>query len=186
MQTLIKNFISGIIVLAERKIRVGDILDVDGIIGSVVEVNTRSSIIRSADDVETMIPNSVFLENRVTNWTLSSSRMRRNVRVGVAYGTDPRVVMAILTDCAARHGLVCKDPAPFATFDDFGENALVFTLYFWIELGKGTNPMVVASDLRLMIEKRLTEADISVPFPQREMHLVTDTPLMVRMAPDND
>lgn len=182
MQTLIKNFISGIIVLAERKIRVGDILDVDGIIGTVVEVNTRSSIIRGADDVETMIPNSVFLENRVTNWTLSSSRMRRNIRVGVAYGTDPRMVMDILTDCASRHGLVCKDPAPFAVFEDFGDNALIFSLYFWIELGKGTNPMVVASDLRLMIEKRLAEAGIGVPFPQRDIHLISQQPINVRMT----
>lgn len=182
MQTLIKNFISGIIVLAERKIRVGDILDVDGIIGSVVEVNTRSSIIRSPDDVETMIPNSLFLENRVTNWTLSSSRMRRNVRVGVAYGTDTRVVMEILTDCAARHGLVCKDPAPFAVFEDFGDNALVFMLYFWVEIGKGTNAMVVASDLRLMIDKRFTEADIGVPFPQRDIHLISQQPINVRMT----
>ena len=99
MQTLIKNFISGIIVLAERKVRVGDILDVDGIVGTVVEVNTRSSIIRSADDVETMIPNSVFLENRVTNWTLTSAKMRRSLRVGVAYGTHPQKVMEILTEC---------------------------------------------------------------------------------------
>lgn len=184
MQTLIKNFISGIIVLAERKIRVGDILDVDGIIGSVVEVNTRSSIIRSADDVETMIPNSMFLENRVTNWTLSSSRMRRNVRVGVAYGTDTRVVMEILTDCATRHGLVCKDPEPFAVFEDFGDNALFFILYFWVELGKGTNAMVVASDLRLMIEKRFTEAAIGVPFPQRDIHFISDQPINVRMTDD--
>jgi small-conductance mechanosensitive channel len=182
MQTLIKNFISGIIVLAERKIRVGDILDVDGIIGTVVEVNTRSSIIRSADDVETMIPNSLFLENRVTNWTLSSSRMRRNIRVGVAYGTDPRVMMDILTDCAGRHGLVCKDPAPFAVLEDFGDNALVFTLYFWVELVKGTNAIVVASDLRLMIEKRLAEAGIGVPFPQRDIHLISQQPINVRMT----
>jgi potassium-dependent mechanosensitive channel len=182
MQTLIKNFISGIIVLAERKVRVGDMLDVDGIIGRVIEVNTRSSIIRSADDVETMIPNSLFLENRVTNWTLSNSRMRRNVRVGVAYGTDTRMMMDILTDCAGRHGLVCKDPAPFAVFDDFGDNALVFTLYFWVELIKGTNAMIVASDLRLMIEKRLTEAGISVPFPQRDIHLITRQPINVRMT----
>ncbi len=182
MQTLIKNFISGIIVLAERKIRVGDILDVDGIIGSVVEVNTRSSIIRSADDVETMIPNSVFLENRVTNWTLSSSKMRRNVRVGVAYGTDTRTVMDILTECAGRHGKVCKDPTPFAVFEDFGDSALVFSLYFWLELGGGTNPMIVTSDLRLMIDKRFAEAGVGVPFPQRDMHLTTDTPIQVQVT----
>ncbi len=183
MQTLIKNFISGIIVLAERKIRVGDILDVDGVVGTVVEVNTRSSIIKSADDVETMIPNSVFLENRVTNWTLSSGHMRRSIRVGVAYGTDPQKVMEILTDVAGRHGLVLKHPAPYAIFEDFGDNALIFTLYFWINLGGGTNGTVVASDLRLMIEKQFAENKIGVPFPQREMHLTTDKPIQMQLTP---
>lgn len=182
MQTLIKNFISGIIVLAERKVRVGDILDVDGIIGTVVEVNTRSSIIRSADDVETLIPNSVFLENRVTNWTLSSSKMRRSLRVGVAYGSDPQKVMEILIEAAARHGLILKDPAPFAVFDDFGDNALIFSLYFWIQLSGSTNPMIVSSDLRLMIEKRFGELEIGVPFPQRDMHLTTEKPIEVRIS----
>ena len=186
MQTLIKNFISGIIVLAERKVRVGDILDVDGIIGTVVEVNTRSSIIRGADDVETMIPNSVFLENRVTNWTLSSSKMRRSLRVGVAYGSNPQKVMEVLTESAARHGLILKDPAPFAIFEDFGDNALIFSLYFWVHLGGSTNPMIVGSDLRLMIEKRFAELEIGVPFPQRDMHLTTDKPLEVRISPRLD
>ncbi|MGL4400762.1 MAG: mechanosensitive ion channel domain-containing protein [Luteolibacter sp.] len=183
MQTLIKNFISGIIVLAERKIRVGDILDVDGVVGTVVEVNTRSSILKSADDVETMIPNSVFLENRVTNWTLSSGHMRRSIRVGVAYGTDPQKVMEILAEVAGRHGLVLKHPAPYAIFEDFGDNALLFTLYFWINLGGGTNGIVVASDLRLMIEKQFAENKIGVPFPQREMHLTTDKPIQMQLTP---
>ncbi len=181
-QTLIKNFISGIIVLAERNVRVGDIIDVDGIVGTVVEVNTRSSIIRGADDVETMIPNSLFLENRVTNWTLSSSKMRRSLRVGVAYGTEPHVVMDILTESAGRHGKICKDPAPFAVFEDFGESSLVFSLYFWLELGGGINPMIVTSDLRLMIDKRFAEAGVGVPFPQRDMHLTTDKPIQVQVT----
>jgi small-conductance mechanosensitive channel len=181
-QTLIKNFISGIIVLAERKVRVGDILDVDGIVGTVTEVNTRSSIIRGADDIETMIPNSMFLENRVTNWTLSSARMRRSIRVGVAYGTDPRVVMEILTESAGRHGRICKDPAPFAVFDDFGDNALIFTLYFWLDMHGGANAMVIASDLRLMIDKRFNEAGVGIPFPQRDMHLTTGKPISVELV----
>lgn len=181
-QTLIKNFISGIIVLAERKVRVGDILDVDGIVGTVTEVNTRSSIIRSADDIETMIPNAMFLENRVTNWTLSSSRMRRSIRVGVAYGTDPKTVMDILTESAGRHGRICKDPAPFAVFDDFGDNALIFTLYFWLDMRSGANSMIIASDLRLMIDKRFNEAGIGIPFPQRDMHLTTDRPISVEFV----
>ena len=182
LQTLIKNFISGIIVLVERKVRVGDILDVDGVIGTVVEVNTRSSVIRSPDDVETMIPNSLFLENRVTNWTLSSARMRRKVTLGAAYGTDPKTVMDILTECAGRHGLVCKEPAPFAVFEDFGDSALVFSLYFWVDMGGTGNAMVIASDLRLMIGKRLAEAGIGIPFPQRDMHLASERPIRVEIS----
>ena len=181
-QTLIKNFICGIIVLFERKVRVGDIIDVDGVIGTVVEVNTRSSVIRGADDVETMIPNSLFLENRVTNWTLSSAKMRRSLRVGVAYGTEPQTVMAILTESAARHGLICKHPEPFAVFEDFGDNALIFSLYFWVELGGNTSAMVVTSDLRLMIEKRFSDAGIGIPFPQRDLHLRTDQPIQVQLS----
>lgn len=184
-QTLIKNFISGIIVLAERKVRVGDILDVDGIVGSVTEINTRSSVIRSADEVETVIPNSLFLENRVTNWTLTSARVRRSIKVGVAYGTSPQKVMEILTQAAARHGLICKEPAPYAVFEDFGDNALIFSVYYWIDMSAGANATIIASDLRLMIEKHFTEAGIGVPFPQREMHLSTDSPIEVRMIKGN-
>jgi small-conductance mechanosensitive channel len=179
-QNLIKNFISGIIVLVERKVRVGDMVDVDGITGTVTEVNTRSSIVRGPDDVETMIPNSVFLENRVTNWTLSNTKMRRSLRVGVAYGTPPPKVMDVLTEAAGRHGLVCKEPAPFAVFEDFGESALIFSLYFWLDLGGATNAMVITSDLRLMIEKRLCEAGYDVPFPQRDVLLATEKPLQVQ------
>ncbi len=175
-QTLIKNFISGIIVLAERKVRVGDIVDVDGIAGTITEINTRSSVVRGPDDVETMIPNSVFLENRVTNWTLTSPKMRRSLRVGVAYGTPPHKLTDILTEVAGRHGLVCKEPAPFVVLDDFGDSALIFSLYFWLDLGGPANAMIVTSDLRLMIEKRLGEAGINLPFPQRVVHLASGPP----------
>jgi small-conductance mechanosensitive channel len=184
-QTLIKNFISGIIVLAERKVRVGDILDVEGVVGTVTEINTRSSVIRSADEVETVIPNSLFLENRVTNWTLTSSRVRRSIKVGVAYGTSPQKVMDILTQAASRHGLISKEPAPYAVFEDFGDNALVFSVYYWVDMSAGANSTVIGSDLRLMIEKNFTEAGIGVPFPQREMHLCTETPIEVRMVKGN-
>lgn len=157
MQTLIKNFISGIIVLAERKIRVGDILDLSGVVGTVIEINTRSSIIRSADGIETMVPNSIFLENRVTNWTLSNSQIRRTLRVIAPYGSSPQKVMEILTEAAKRHGLILKTPEPYAVFEDYGDTYLVFNLFFWIDLGSGTSGTIVASDLRLMIEKHLTE-----------------------------
>ncbi len=183
-QTLIKNFISGIILLFERKIRVGDIVDVEGVVGRVTEVSTRSSIIKSPDDVETMIPNSFFLEHKVTNWTLTMPRQRKSVRVGVAYGSDTRTVMDILKDCALRHGLVCKDPEPFVVFEDFGDSALVFILYYWYDFSSDGNALVVASDLRLMIEKRLREAGIEIPFPQRTLHLASK-PIRVEMTTPN-
>lgn len=181
-QTLIKNFISGIILLAERKVRVGDLLEVDGFIGRVTEINTRSSVIRSADDTETMVPNSLFLENRVTNWTLDSAKVRRTLQVGVAYGSPVQQVMEALTESAHRHGLVCKDPAPFAVFEDFGDSALMFRLYYWLELRGATNGIIVASDIRQMIEKRFSDLKISVPFPQRDLRLSSDQPLKVEWS----
>jgi len=184
-QTLIKNFVSGIILLTERKVRVGDTVDVEGITGVITEINTRSSVIRSSGDIETMIPNSVFLDNRVTNWTLSNAKIRRSLRVGVAYGTPPQTVMEILTECAARHGLVCKTPTPFAVLDDFGDNALVFQLHFWLELVGTTTTttiMIVTSDLRLMIEKRFTESGVHVPFPQRDLRISSSSPLQVQVS----
>ena len=182
-QTLIKNFISGIIVLFERKIRVGDIVEVQGFTGTVTEVNTRSSVLRNADGLETLVPNSLFLENRVTNLTLSNRTVRREILVGVAYGTPPAKVIEILREAAERHGLVLKDPPPVATFEDFGDNALLFALRFWIRFDDKTVGPVVASDLRIMIAKRLDDEGIGVPFPQRDVHLSIDQPLPIVQSP---
>jgi small-conductance mechanosensitive channel len=179
---LIKNFISGIILLFERKVRVGDIVDVGGLTGTVVEINTRSSVVRGFDGVEALIPNAEFLETRVVNWTLTNSKVRREVRVGVAYGTQPQVILDLLLEVANRHGLVLKDPPPLASFEEFGDNSLMFLLQFWIEVGGKVNAVVVMSDLRLMIEKRLTEMGIGVPYPQRDIHLQTTEPLRLAMV----
>ena len=182
-QTMIKNFISGIIVLFEGNIRVGDILNVDGIVGTVSEINTRSSILRSADGVETLIPNSVFLENKITNWTHSSRKVRRAVKVGVEHGSPVRKVAEILVECAGRHGLILKEPAPVALFEDFGQNALLFELGYWVELNDKTNSSLVASDLRFMIDSRFEEEGIIIPAPNRDTRLITDSPLQVEWAP---
>ncbi|MCB1133754.1 MAG: mechanosensitive ion channel, partial [Verrucomicrobiae bacterium] len=184
-QTLIKNFISGIIVLIERKVRVGDIIDADGSVGTVIEVNARSSVLRGFDGIETVIPNSVFLENRFTNWTLDDNKIRRSIRVGVAYGTQPKRVIEAIADEAGRHGLVCKDPAPMVVFEDFGDSSLVFCLYYWFDLHSGTSALLTDSDLRIMIEKRLSEMKIGIPFPQRDLHIYQDKPLQVEWR-END
>jgi small-conductance mechanosensitive channel len=186
MQTIIKNFISGIIILFERRIRVGDIVDVEGTIGTVSEINTRSSIIRSPDGVETMVPNSLFLENRVTSLTLTNRCNRRVIRVGVAYGTHPPKVMDALRECVDRHGLVLKDPEPLVLFEDFADSALIFAVFFWVEFNERTNALQVASDLRIMIEKRFSELGIAIPFPQRDLHFASDKPVTVRFASDEE
>ncbi len=180
-QTIIKNFISGIILLFERKVRVGDTIEVDGIVGVVSEINTRSSIIRSINGIENLIPNSLFLENRVVNWTLNNRLIRREIKLGVTYGSSTQDVIKILTDAAERHGLVLDDPAPIAALSNFGDNSLDFSLYFWIEQNDKTNTIVVESDLRMIIEKRLTDAGIVVPFPQRDVHLTTSQPLQIKI-----
>ena len=161
-QTIIKNFISGIILLFERKVRVGDIIEVDGINGVVSEINTRSSIVRGFNGIENLIPNSLFLENRVVNWTLNSRLLRRELSLRVALDSPVQKVIEILNEAAARHGLVLKEPAPLATLSHFGDNSLDFILYFWIELNDKTNGLLVDSDLRIMIEKRLADFDIQV------------------------
>jgi len=184
-QTLFKNFISGIIVLAERKVKVGDILDVDGLAGTVTSIDTRSSTVRTFDGVDVILPNSLLLENKVINWTHESAKVRRVVRVGVAYGAPLREVTGILSECAAAHGLVAKDPEPLAVLEDFGADALVFALFFWVDLRAGGNAAVIGSDLRFMIEKRLGEAGIAIAFPQRDIHLKGDAPLRVSLVRGN-
>jgi small-conductance mechanosensitive channel len=128
-----------------------------------------------------MVPNSLLLENKVTNWTGESPTMRRVVKVGVAYGSPTRQVADILSQAAGEHGLVLKDPAPFVIFEDFGDNALVFALYFWVDLAK-SNGMQIQSDLRFMLEKRFADAGISIAFPQRDVHVDSSRPLQVEVV----
>ncbi|MBP6357163.1 MAG: mechanosensitive ion channel [Burkholderiaceae bacterium] len=181
-QTIIKNFISGLILLMERQIRVGDIVDIDGTTGTVTEVNLRSSTIKSFDGVAAIVPNSTLLEGKVTNWTMSDPKVRRIVRVGVAYGSPTDEVARRMLECAQRHGLVVKSPEPQVMLEDFGDSNLVFALYFWIDVQAGTSGQVVMSDLRFMIEKSFAEGGISMAFPQRDVHLDATRPLQVELT----
>ncbi len=181
-QTIIRNFISGLIVLMERHVRVGDTIEVDGVTGTVTEVNLRSSTVRGFDGVEAIVPNSNLLENKVTNWTHTDNRVRRVIRVGVAYGSPVRQAADLLAECLQRHGLVLKEPEPLVLFEDFADSALVFAMYFWIEIRPGVNSTLVMSDLRFMVHKALDEAGIAMPFPQRDVHLDVSRPVPVRIA----
>ena len=184
-QTIIKNFISGILILLERNIKVGDTIDVDGVVGRIVTVDTRASTVLGFDGVETVIPNSMFLESKVTNWTHTNARLRRIVRVGVAYGSPVTKVRDILSECANTHASILKEPAPQALFEDFGDSSLIFALYYWIDYGPEVNPLQVASDLRFMIDKRFAEEKIVLAFPQRDVHLDSTGPLRIEVVSSN-
>ncbi len=182
-QTIIKNVISGIIILFERKIRVGDIIAIGGTTGHVTAVDLRASTVRSFDGVEALVPNSSFLENQVVNWTYSNSQIRREIRIGIAYGSPVHEAADIIAGCAEDHGQVLKDPPPAVFFEDFGDNALVMALVFWVELNASVPGRRIDSDLRFAIEKRLRTAGIDIPFPQRDIRLSVGDALPVQVVP---
>ena len=185
MQTMLKNFVSGILILFERPFRVGDVVEVGGQRGTVTSIGLRASVLQLWDSTEALIPNSTLLETSLTNWTYSNRKVRFTVSVGVAYGTDPRRVIQILSDVAERHGLVEKDPKPQMLLTDFGESTLNFDLRFWVDVSKA-NSAQVSSDLRLMIAGALAEQGISIDYPQRDVHVDTVRPLQVQVVPPAD
>lgn len=180
-QTILKNFISGIILHFERPLKVGDVVEVSTITGTIRKIGMRASVIQHFDGIETLVPNSILLENQLTNWTFSSTVIRHSVIVGVAYGSPTREVAHVLLAVADSHGLVKKDPPPEVRFDNFGADSLTFTLLFWLDTHK-TGRSQLASDLRYMIDKALSEADITIAFPQRDIHFDRDIPLRVELS----
>ncbi|MGR8999600.1 MAG: mechanosensitive ion channel domain-containing protein [Gammaproteobacteria bacterium] len=184
MQNLLKNLISGLMLLMERPFRPGDMVEVGGIRGRITDIGVRSSQILEANGIETLIPNSTFIEQNVTNWTLSDQSVRIVVNIGVAYGSPIKEVTRLLIEVADRHGLVLKEPAPFVLFEDFGSDALLFGLYVWVELKREVHWKVIASDLRYMIHKTMDEHGIVIAFPQRDVHIDSSRPLDVRVLAD--
>jgi len=180
-QTLINNFISGVILLCERSIRVGDIVEVDDQRGKIVRVGFRNSLVSRGDGIEVLVPNSQFLEKKVVNWTLSNDLVRYAVSVGVVYGASLAKVTELIAQAAGEHPHVIKDPAPDVLLEDFGDNALVFSLQFWIRLGPGVDGGTVRSDLRHRIHALFDQAGIRIAFPQRDIRLDTIRPLEIKV-----
>lgn len=170
-QNIINNFISGWILMGERPIRIGDFIEIGDARGRVEAINNRSTRIRRTDGVHMLVPNSTLLESTVINWTLMDQRMRSSVRVGVAYGSPVHRVRDILLEVCAGHPKVLGQPAPVALFEDFGDNALLFEVYFWSEASSAMEIRTLCSDLRFAIETAFAEADVVVAFPQRDVHL---------------
>lgn len=182
-QTLINNFISGLILLIERPISLGDLVEVEGVRGRVSNIGARCSRIHRADGIDMLIPNSLFLERNVTNLTLTDTQLRVSIKIGVAYGSPLREVTKLLEQAVASHGKVLKEPAPLILFEDFGDNALMFNVDFWVNVTTQTDFRVVASDLRYMIERLFREAGIAIAYPQRDVHLDQTRPLEIVVKP---
>jgi small-conductance mechanosensitive channel len=180
-QTIIKNFISGMILLVERRVQIGDVIEIDGVQGTVTTVDLRSSTVRSGDGRETLVPNSVLLEHKVANWTLTDRKVQRSIRIGVAYGTPMRATAEKIEDTAKRHGNVLSNPPPQVLFEDFADSAQILTLYFWVELSDKVSATQVASDLRFMIDKRFADEGIAIAFPQRDVRVDPSRPIRVEM-----
>lgn len=180
-QNVLSNFISGLILLAERPIRVGDLVDIDGLYGTIEQVGARSTRVRTGSNLEIIVPNSKFLESNVTNWTLSDTRNRVSVRVGVAYGSSTRDVERILREAVDRVPSVLDDPEPIVLFQDYGDNALLFEVHFWVRMRTMMQGRRAMSEVRHKMGELLGAAGVTVAFPQRDIHLDTVRPIEVRL-----
>ena len=169
MQNIINNFVSGLILQFERPIHINDVLEVEGYTGKVTRIGVRSSTLQTPQGAEVIIPNGNFISGKVVNWTLSESMRRAELALGVAYGTDPKMVLKFLLDAADKHESVLSEPRPMAYFIGFGDSALNFELHFWVM--QDSNWIRVRSDIAMAVMKCLDDAGIEIPFPQRDLHL---------------
>ena len=183
-QNLLNNFISGLILLVERPIRVGDLVNVDGIDANVEHIGARSTRVRTGSNLEILVPNSKFLENNVTNWTLSDTRIRTSVSVGVAYGSPVNEVIQRLKQVIREQDNVLQSPEPIVLFQDFGDSSLAFEVHFWVQMKRIMDGAKVRSSVRAAIDEDFRKAGIVIAFPQRDVHVDMSSPLEVRLTGD--
>ncbi len=168
LQNIVNNFVSGLILLFERPVKVNDVVQIGTHQGDLKRIGLRASILRALDGSEVIVPNSQLISEEVTNWTFSDQQRRLEINVGVAYGSDPREVMELLTNVALDNDDVMHEPSSRTIFVGFGDNALDFQLRAWTDSDQW---VVVRSDLTLAVHDALQEAGIEIPFPQRDIHL---------------
>ena len=169
LQTIINNFVSGMILVFERPVQVGDSIEVGGVKGRITRIGIRSSTIRTFDGADVTVPNGTMLSDALTNWTMTDRHRRLEVSVGVAYGTDPDTVIRLLKQALAEQEGLLDQPAPMILFTGFGDSSLDFVVRAWVE----DNDIYVTtqSDLALRVNRILAENEIEIPFPQRDLHL---------------
>ncbi len=181
-QNIVNNFISGLILLIERPVAVGQLVEVDGLMGVVNKVGARSTVLTGYKGTDYIVPNSMLLERAVTNWNFTHSRIRSEVEVGVAYGSDTKRVRELLLEAAGRVDGVHPEPGPSVLFKSFGDSALVFELSYWAVPGSVIERLQMESAVRFEIDALFREAGVVISFPQQDVHLDSDRPLEVRVV----
>lgn len=177
LQNITQNFISGLMLLIERPIKVGDIVivgnnDGDRTEGRVIDIRVRSTVIQTRDNVTIIVPNSRFVSEEVTNESYGGQKIRHHIKVGIAYGTDVQLVMETMVEAAKQHESVLKEPEPVVLLKNFGQSAMEFDLRFWSEDIWRIEP--ITSDIRVVIERLFRERKIEIAFQQMDLNLKGD------------
>lgn len=183
LQNIVNNFVSGLILQFERPIHIGDVLDIDNTTGKVTRIGIRSSTVKTFQGAEVIIPNANFISGKVINWTLSESLRRVELPVGVAYGSDVKLVSKLLEQAATAHESVLTSPAPAVFFKEFADSALNFELQFWVM--QESNTTKVKSEVALVAMDLLDQAGIEIPFPQRDLRLRAVDPAAAALLASN-
>ncbi len=181
-QSIVNNFVSGLILLVERPIKVGDLIEVGDTLGEVENIGARSARIKSFDNFHIIIPNSAFLEQNVINWTHTDNMVRISLRVGVAYGSPTRLVEELIQQAVRELDEVIISPEPVVIFEDFGDSALIFEALFWILMKRPMDRRRALSTIRFRIDELFRENGIVIAFPQRDVHLDNLNPLEIRLT----
>lgn len=170
LQTFFQDIISGIFIIVDQSVHVGDIIELDGKVGRVVEIKLRTTRAVTIDNRVLVIPNHKYLSNSLYNWTQNGVTTRENVKVGVAYGSDVELVKTLLLKAANEHPKIFKEPEPLVIFENFGDSALEFKLVFTIN--DSFQASIPKSELRFKIDELFRKHNISIPFPQRDIHII--------------
>ena len=181
LQNIASNFISGLVILAERPITIGDRIEVAGIAGQVEHIRARSTVIRTNDNIMMIVPNTKFIDSPVTNWTYGDRRVRFRIPVSVAYGSDIVKVRDTLLAVAGENPHTLKEPGPSVFLENFGENAIDFKLVVWSS-EMSARPSRYRSDMNFAIAEKFREAGIEMPFPQRDLHIRSGVLRMEKVA----
>ncbi|MBQ4914359.1 mechanosensitive ion channel [Maribacter sp. MMG018] len=169
LQELFQDIIGGIFIIIDKSLRVGDIIEINGRVGKVFEIKLRTTRAITRDDKVIIIPNHHFISDIIYNYTQNHKTTRENIKIGVAYGSDVQLVTKILETVVEGHRGILNSPKPFVTFDDFGDSALLFSLNFYI--GDSFSDPRIKSELRYKIDAEFRKNNISIPFPQRDVHI---------------